>query len=68
MAMEDGTIAELGERNSGTIKRGKSKEPMFFHADSLVGTTFSELRVGDNVSFETTESKKGPYATRVQKR
>jgi cold shock CspA family protein len=68
MAMEDGKVAELGDRNSGTIKRAKVKEPMFFHADSLVGTTFSELSVGDNVSFEFTESKKGAYATRVQKR
>ncbi len=66
--MQDGTIAELGERSSGLIKRGKDKEPMFFHADSLVGTTFSELRVGDNVSFESTESKKGAYATRVLKK
>ena len=67
--MEDGTIAELGERSSGTIKRGKAKgEPMFFHADSLVGTTFSELSIGDSVSFDFTESKKGAYATSVQKK
>ncbi len=66
--MVDGTITELGERNSGTIKHGKSKEPMFFHADSLVGTTFNELHIGDAVCFDFTESKKGAYATRVQKR
>jgi len=68
MATVDGKIVELGDRSSGTIKHGKSKEPMFFHADALVGTTFSELSVGDNVSFEFTESKKGAYATRVLKR
>ncbi len=68
MIMEDGVIAELGERSSGFIKRGKLKEQMFFHADALVGVSFSELRIGDKVSFDTTESKKGPYATRVQKR
>lgn len=41
---------------------------MFFHADALSGTTFAELHVGDKVSFDSTESKKGSYATRVQKR
>ena len=67
MKMEEGVIAELGERGSGFIRRSFSKEQLFFHGDSLVNSSFAELREGDPVRFEMTESKKGPYATRVEK-
>jgi cold shock CspA family protein len=66
--MEQGIITELGERNSGMIKRNRTaKEELFFHADSLMGVTFGELKVGDKVSFSITQSKKGPYAERVSR-
>ncbi len=67
MEMEEGVITELGERSSGFITRKISKEQLFFHGDSLVNSVFAELRAGDPVRFEMTESKKGPYATRVEK-
>lgn len=66
--MEHGVITELGERGSGLIKRKGAKEAdLFFHADSLAGITFAELRIGDKVAFTMTESKKGPYALRVER-
>ncbi len=64
--MTTGTIAALGDRDSGTIKRG-AKEELFFHADALVNVKFKDLKKGDAVAFDFTESKKGPYATRVQR-
>jgi cold shock CspA family protein len=64
---EEGVIAELGDRNSGFIKRSWEKENLFFHADAVIDTDFKELRVGDTVVFMITESTKGPYATEVKR-
>jgi cold shock CspA family protein len=65
--MEIGRIARLLDRELGYIKRTGIKEPLFFHADDLNGTRFTELHEGDRVQFSITESLKGPYATRISK-
>lgn len=64
---QHGKIVELGERASGQIKLVGLKDTLFFHADALAGITFDELKLGDKVAFDVTESKKGPYALNVRK-
>jgi CspA family cold shock protein len=63
--METGKISELNERYCGFINRAGSGGRLFFHADDLVGSSFTDLRRGDRVSFSVTESRKGPYAVHV---
>ncbi len=65
--MTKGTIATLGERNSGFIRIESSGEDLFFHADAVANGPFADLRVGDAVQCTRTESRKGPYATRVER-
>ena len=65
--LQHGKIVELGERNSGLIKLVGVKETLFFHSDALEGVTFGELKPGDKVAFDITESKKGPYALNVRR-
>jgi CspA family cold shock protein len=62
-----GKIMELNERNGGLIKEVGIKEDLFFHADALEGITFAELKKGDKVTYQITQSKKGPYALNVRK-
>ncbi len=62
-----GTIKTLTERGFGFIAREGEVKDLFFHSKDLVGVTFDELKVGDNVTFEVTEGAKGPAATNVQR-
>lgn len=63
--METGKIAELNERRCGFINRAGMAGRLFFHADDLVGSSFTDLRAGDRVTFSVTQSLKGPYAVLV---
>lgn len=45
---------------------GQEKD-LFFHSKELMGVTFEELREGDQVSFEVTQSEKGPAAVSVSR-
>lgn len=65
--MDTGKIVSLAERDFGFIACPGKKEHLYFHADALNGITFKELVIGDTLSFEVTESLKGPYATQVSK-
>ncbi|MDP3779518.1 MAG: cold shock domain-containing protein [bacterium] len=65
--MQEGTIARLMEKGFGFIKIDGQEKDLFFHSNELVGTTFSELREGDKVTFEIAESPKGPNAVKVSK-
>ncbi|MBP6859939.1 MAG: cold shock domain-containing protein [Candidatus Pacebacteria bacterium] len=65
--MEIGKVVELGERNSGFIKRSGVKDTLFFHADALIGMAFKDLKAGDVLNFRVTESRKGPYATEIRR-
>lgn len=61
-----GTIARVTDKGFGFITpdEGEGKD-VFFHASSLDGISFDELREGDKVTFTLEEGPKGPAATNV---
>ena len=66
--MEQGTIKKLvSDRGFGFISREGNDKDLFFHSKELQGVAFEELREGDKVQFEVSESPKGPNATNVSK-
>lgn len=63
-----GTIKTLiGDKGFGFITREGEAKDLFFHSKELQGVTFDELKVGDNVTFEVTQTEKGPAATNVSR-
>ena len=62
-----GTIKALTDRGFGFISREGETKDLFFHSKELQGVTFDELAVGDTVSFEVTETDRGPAATNVSR-
>ena len=62
-----GKIKKLTDKNFGFITPEDGGKDLFFHANSLEGASFTELREGDDVSFETESTPKGPAAVKVQK-
>jgi len=60
-----GTIKTLTEKNFGFIAREGEAKDLFFHANDLNGVSFSELKVGDAVSFDVVDGEKGPSAKNV---
>ncbi len=68
MIMEQGRIARIvSDRGFGFIARDGQGKDLFFHSKELSGVIFEDLREGDTVSFEVSESPKGPNATNVSK-
>ncbi|PIP26155.1 MAG: cold-shock protein [Candidatus Moranbacteria bacterium CG_4_9_14_3_um_filter_40_7] len=66
--MEQGKIARLvADRGFGFISREGQEKDLFFHSTELQGVEFKDLREGDAVQFEVSESPKGPNATKVSK-
>ena len=63
----EGTIKTLTGKGYGFIAREGETKDLFFHSKELVGVTFEELQVGDTVTFEVTQSEKGPAATKVSR-
>jgi len=63
----EGKIKKITDRGYGFIEVEDQDDDLFFHANSLVGTSFDELQEGDKVTFETEESDKGPNAVNVEK-
>ena len=64
--MMTGTIKTLIiDKNFGFITPDDGSKDIFFHATSLTGIQFAELKQGDKVSFQVEESEKGPRATNV---
>jgi len=61
----EGTIKTLTEKGFGFITVDGEEKDLFFHGNELKGVTYEELKVGDRVSFEKTDSEKGPNATNV---
>ena len=53
------------EKNFGFITPEGAAKDVFFHATGLSGVQFSELKVGDAVTFDVEESEKGPRAINV---
>ncbi len=66
--MEQGKISRIvADRGFGFISREGQDKDLFFHSKELQGVAFEELREGDSVQFEVSESPKGPNATKVSK-
>ena len=59
-----GIIKKLSENGFGFITVTGEKD-IFFHANDCVAANFKDLKEGDNVSFETAQSDKGPKAVKV---
>lgn len=61
-----GTIKTIvADKNFGFITPEEGAKDIFFHATSLNGVEFSQLKSGDVVSFDVEETEKGPRATNV---
>jgi cold shock protein len=65
--MAQGTIKRLTDRGFGFIAQEGSDKDLFFHSNELVGVEFNDLKEGDTVQFEVSESPKGPNATKVSR-
>ncbi len=62
----NGKIKKLTDRGYGFITQDDGGKDLFFHSKELVeGLTFESLQEGDAVTFEVTESPKGPNAVKV---
>ncbi len=61
----EGVIKKLTDKGFGFIAVEGQEKDLFFHSKELRGVTFAELKEGDKVSFEKSESPKGPNATNV---
>ncbi len=61
-----GTIKTLvSDKHFGFITPEGGAKDVFFHESGLNGVNFSDLKVGDAVSFDTEDSEKGPRAINV---
>lgn len=65
--MQEGTIARLMDKGYGFIARQGERKDLFFHSNELHGISFNELKEGDKVTFEISDSPKGPSATNVSR-
>jgi cold shock protein len=66
--MAKGIIKKLAtDRGFGFITPEGEDKDLFFHSTELQGVQFNELREGDAVEFEVSESPKGPNATQVKR-
>lgn len=65
--MQEGTIARLTDRGFGFISREGEEKDLFFHSNDLKNVEFNDLKEGDKVTFEVTQSEKGPKATNVSR-
>ena len=61
-----GTIKKLTDKNFGFISQDGSDD-LFFHANSLEGVEFDQLKEGDAVTFEVENTPKGNAAVNVKK-
>lgn len=57
----------LAEKHFGFITPEDGSKDVFFHESGLQGIQFSDLNVGDAVSFDVEEAEKGPRAINVVK-
>ena len=63
----NGTIKKLTDKNFGFITAEGQDKDLFFHANELQGVEFNELQEGDAVTFEVSDTPKGPAAVTVSK-
>ena len=62
-----GTVKTKTDRGFGFISREGEQKDLFFHSKDLVGVTFDEIQVGDEVTFEIVDGEKGPSAKNVKR-
>jgi CspA family cold shock protein len=62
-----GIIRTLNPRMFGFITREGETKDLFFHEKDLVGIKFQELQEGDKVTFQVSQTPKGPNAVNVEK-
>lgn len=62
-----GTIEKLTDKNFGFITAEGQDKGIFFHANELDGVEFDQLQEGDAVTFELSDTPKGPAAVKVSK-
>ena len=62
-----GIIKKLTDKNFGFITPEGGDNDLFFHANELVDVSFDELREGDSVTFEVSDTPKGKAAVQVKK-
>ncbi len=65
--MEKGTIARVTDRGFGFIAREGQEKDLFFHSNELKNVEFKDLKQGDKVTFDVSDSPKGPNATNVNR-
>jgi len=65
--MEQGKIVRLTDRGFGFIAREGVSKDLFFHSNELIDVRFNELKEGDQVQFEISESPKGLSAVKVSR-
>lgn len=65
--MNVGIVAKKTDKGFGFITRDGETKDLFFHSNELKNISFDELREGDKVTFDVSESPKGPNATNVNK-
>ena len=61
----NGTIKKLTDKGYGFIAQDDGGKDLFFHSNELNGVAYDQLKEGDPVAFEVTESPKGLNATNV---
>lgn len=57
----------MTDKNFGFITAEGQDKELFFHANELDGVEFSQLQEGDAVTFEVSDTPKGPAAVKVSK-
>ena len=62
-----GTIKKITDKNFGFITPEEGDKDLFFHANELEGVSWNELQEGDAVTFEVSDTPKGPAATKVNR-
>ncbi len=63
-----GTIARIKKENGyGFITPDDGAKDVFFHAQSVDGGIFDDLKEGDKVTFDVEQGPKGPAAANVRR-